>query len=145
MKIALPIKILFFLFVVAVTISCSSSRRSIAVEEGWDLLGETKANFVRETDIVKVTSRSLYTTLRFKVENRDIRLSDLKIYFDNGDKLQPSLDNLIPAGQSSKYIELGKQGRHIDRVEFRYRSIGKMFSKKAEIQLFGKRYYQPGY
>ncbi len=143
MKINLSLKYISFLFAILIAMSCSSSRRAIAVEEGWDLLSETKANNIRETDVVKITSRSLYTTLRFKVEKRDIKLSNLKIYFDNGDKLEPLLDYLIPAGQSSKYIEIGKQGRYIDRVEFKYRSVGGLFSKKADILLFGKRYYQP--
>src|SRR5579875_1114923 len=104
--------------------SCSSSRRSIGVEAGWDLLGERKVNFVRDKDEITVNSRYTYTTIRFRVENKDISISELKVYFNNGDKLEPAVNEVIRANESSRFIELGQQGRFINRIEFKYRSTG---------------------
>jgi hypothetical protein len=132
----------FFIFsLVFITISCGSSTRTIAVEEGWELLGESKANFVRETDVINVNSRSQFTDLRFKVEKRDIKLTELKITFESGDKLEPAIDEIIPAGRESKLIELAKDGRTITRIEFRYRTTGSIVKGQAKILVFGKRYH----
>lgn len=137
------LKSLFFLslllFSVSSLLSCGSSR-TVAIEEGWELLAERKVNFVRDKDEIEVTSRNQFTAIKFRVEEKDVRINDLKIYFDNGDKLEPSLDAIIPAGEESKLIELGREGRNIDRIEFKYRSTGNLLDGRANVLVFGKRF-----
>ena len=132
-----------FIVLIATGLSCGSSRRSIAIEEGWDLLGESKANFVRDKDAIQVHSNSRYTAIRFKVEEREIKLSDLKVVYMNGDKLEPSIEEVIPADQTSRIIELGLEGKNISQIEFRYRTTGSLLKGQAKILVFGRRY--PGY
>ena len=134
------ILLLIFLFALA---SCSSSRKSIGVEEGWELLSESKVNFVRDKDEIRINSHNQFTAIRFKVEDREVRINDVKIYFDNGDKLEPNIDEVILADQYSRIIELAKDGRYIDRIEFKYRTTGNVLKGRANVILFGKRYY-PG-
>jgi hypothetical protein len=136
---------LFIAALVAFNFISCSSRKSIAIEEGWELLGEQKVNFVRDVDDVMITSRSLFTTIRFKVEDHDVRISNLKVFFDNGDKFEPSLDDVIQAGQSSKYIELGKEGRYLSKIQFKYRTVGSVLSGRANVLIFGKKFYRPEY
>jgi hypothetical protein len=123
-------------------LSCHSSRRSLGIEEGWDLLAEKKVNHVRDKDIIEVKNRTLYTALRFKVEDRDIRLNELKIYFDNGDKLEPNVDETLASNQFSRVIDLGREGRYIDHIEFKYRSVGSVVSGRATVLVLAKRYYR---
>lgn len=136
----------FFIRIVAMALisslifSCGSSRRSIGVEEGWELLSEEKVNFVRDKDEIVINSKRPYTALRFKVEGRDIHLSDVKIYFDNGDKLDPNLDDDITAEQYSRRIELGSEGRYVNRIEFKYRTLGNVLKGRAGVLLFGERH-----
>ena len=128
------------LFLVFAAVSCYSNRRSLAIEDGWDLLGEQKVNFVRDKDEIDVRSRGVYTDIRFKVEDREVRINDLKIYFQNGDKLEPSIDFVIAADQESRIIELSKDGRNIDKIEFKYRTTGNILQGRANVIVFGKRY-----
>ncbi len=127
-------------FSVFATVSCYSNRRSLAIEDGWDLLGEQKVNFVRDKDEIDVRSRGVYTDIRFKVEDREVRINDLKIYFQNGDKLEPAIDFVIGADQESRIIELSKDGRNIDKIEFKYRTTGNILQGRANVLVFGKRY-----
>jgi hypothetical protein len=121
--------------------SCGSSRRSIGIEEGWELLSENKVNFVRDKDEIKINSRNQFTAIRFKVEDRDIRINDIKIYFDNGDKLEPNIDDEIKADDYSRIIELARDGRYIDKIEFRYRTTGNILKGRANVLVLGKKYY----
>lgn len=123
--------------------SCGSSRRSIAIEEGWELLGESKVDFVRDKDQVDVISNNRYTALRFKVEKRDIRLNDLNVVYQNGDKLSPVIDDVLVADQYSRDIELGPEGKSIRSVDFKYRTTGNLLKGRGNILLFGKRYVPP--
>ena len=130
-----------FILLVLISFSCGSTRNSIAVEEGWELLGETRAGFIRETDVINVTSRNQFTAVRFKVEGAEIKLSALGVFFENGDKLSPAIDETIPAGQESRLIDLAADGRTITKIEFKYRTVGSVIKKKANILIFGKRYH----
>ncbi len=127
-----------------ISFSCGSTRNSIAVEEGWELLGETKAGFIRETDIINVNSRNQFTAIRFRVEGAQIKLSELGVFFESGDKLSPAVDETIAAGQESRLIELAADGRTITKIEFKYRTVGSIIKKKATIVVLGKR-YRTGY
>jgi len=123
-----------------VLFSCSSSRRSIPVEEGWELIGEEKVNFVRDKDEVIVTSRNQFTDIRFRVEEREVRIQDLKIYFENGDKLEPSIDLVVFANQNSRNIGLAQDGRTISKIEFTYRTTGSLLKGRANVLIYGKRH-----
>ncbi|MFL5739165.1 MAG: hypothetical protein ACJ75B_03030 [Flavisolibacter sp.] len=121
-------------------ISCGSSRKSIGVEQGWDLIADKKVNFVRDKDDIPVHSRDQYTALRFKVEDHNIHISELKIYFQNGDKLEPNIDADVNAGQYSRDIELSNDGRYVDRIEFKYHTLGSVLHGRAQVLIFGRRY-----
>jgi hypothetical protein len=123
--------------------SCGSNRRSIAIEEGWELLGEQKVNFVKDKDVIEVRSTNKFTAIRFKVEEHEIRLNELTVQFQNGDKLSPAVDAIIAPDQSSRVIELGAEGRYITKIEFKYRTTGNVLSGRANVLVFGKRYREP--
>ena len=136
--------LLLFVMTVSMLPSCGTSRRTVGIEEGWEVLAEEKVNFVKDKDEIEVRSRNMFTAIRFTVEDRDIRINDLKITFQNGDKLEPSIDETISANQSSRIIELARDGRYIDRIEFKYRTTGSLLKGRANVLIIGKR-YNPGY
>ena len=123
-------------------LSCHSSRKLVGIEEGWELLGEKKVNFVRDKDEIEVKGRTPYTALRFKVEDKDVRIDEVKVYFDNGDKLEPNISDVIPAGQYSRVVDLGREGRYIDHIEFKYRSTGNILSGRADVLVLARKYYR---
>ncbi|MEJ7627122.1 MAG: hypothetical protein WKF35_09675 [Ferruginibacter sp.] len=133
---------LSFLFLVVFSISCGSARRTLAIEEGWELLGELTVDFARDSDKLDINSTTRYSALRFKVENREVKIRDLKIVFANLDKLEPSIDEVIPADQYSKIIELGPEGKDVRSIEFKYRTTGNLLKGRAKVLVFGKRYNQ---
>jgi hypothetical protein len=141
-----PSRLLLLLSFFTLTLgsSCFTTRRSIAVEEGWELLGEEKVNFVRDADELVVTSRNQFTAIRFLVEQREVSINHLTIHFQNGDKLEPAIDFVVPADQNSRVIELAADGRTISKIAFRYRTTGSILKGRANVLVYGKR-YNPGY
>ena len=112
----------------------------MVVEEGWELLGERKVDFVRDKDEMDITSENKYTAVAFYVRDRDVRLNEVKIFYQNGDKLEPTLDDVIPADQYSRVIEIDKEGRVLDKIEFRYRTTGNILKGRADVLVMGKRW-----
>ena len=136
----LAARLLLVGFVVLVLSACGSSRRTFGLEEGWELLGERKVAFIRDKDVMEVSSRNLFTAIRFYVEDKDVRINELKIQFDNGDKIEPALDDVIKAGESSRIIQLAADGRRISSIEFKYRSMGSVLEGRANVVVTGRRY-----
>lgn len=132
--------IICFLALTVTSISCGSSRRTVAIEEGWELLGELKVNFGRDRDVLQVNSSSRYSALRFKIEERAVNVQELKIVFANLDKLEPAIDEEFQPDQYSKIIELGPEGKEVRSAEFRYRTTGSLLKGRAKILVFGKRF-----
>jgi len=128
------------MFLVIINASCAPPRRTLALEEGWDLLGEKKVDFVRSTDVIEIHSTYKFTAIRFKVEKHEVRLTGVKISYQNGDKLEPALDDVLPADQYSREIELAQDGKFIYKIEFKYRTTGNIFKGRANMLIFGKRY-----
>lgn len=120
--------------------ACSSSRKTIAVEEGWDLIGEKNVNFVKDKDEIAVTSNATYTDLKFEVEKKDIIIKSLKVVFQNGDKLSPAIPDMMAAGETSKIIHLSPGGKSIRSIDIKYRSTGSILKGRGRILVFGKRY-----
>ena len=136
------LQLLTLSFILLGFVSCNTTRNSIAIEEGWELIGESKANFGRDRDVIDIVNTKLYTAVRYKVMNKDIRIQDMKIVFPNGDKLTPIVNADLVEGQYSKDIELGAEGRQIRSIEFSYRSKGSIFKGRAKVLVLGKRYVQ---
>jgi hypothetical protein len=131
---------LAFAFLLFINFSCSSSRRTIAIEDGWELLGEMKVDFARDNDKLEINSTTKYTAIRFRVEKREVKIKDLKVVFANLDKLEPAIDEVIPADQYSKVIDLGGEGKEVRSIEFKYRTTGSLLKGRANILVFGRRY-----
>lgn len=127
-------------FISLLFISCGSSRKIVGLEEGWELLGDAKVNFIRDKDVIEVNSRNMFTAIRFSVEGKDIHLNDLKIELANGDVLKPAVDEEIKAGEQSRIIELAADGRTLKNIEFKYRSRGSIFKGRATVLVAGRRY-----
>ena len=134
---------LFFIILTLITASCSNTRRSIGIEEGWELLGESKVNFIKDQDQIDVNNSNRFTAIRFKVEKRNIRLKELHIVYQNGDKLAPLVSENIVADQYSRDIELSLEGKSIRSINFNYRTTGNILKGRANVLVFGKRYIQP--
>ena len=128
------------LLVITTVTSCGTSRRSIAIEQGWELLGEEKVNFVRDNDAINVTSSNRFTHIKFRIEDREVRLNNLKITLENGDVLQPALDDVVAPDQYSRDILIANEGRLIREISFRYRTTGNVLQGRANVLVLGKRY-----
>jgi hypothetical protein len=126
----------------AILVSCGSSRRTVGIEEGWEILAERKVNFVRDKDEIPINSRTPFTAIKFMVEDHEVRINDVKIYFQNGDKLEPNIDATIPAHETSREIDLAGQGRYLDRIEFKYRTTGSVLKGRANVVLLGRKPYR---
>jgi hypothetical protein len=102
------------------------------------LLGKEKVDFITESDEIDVHKDGTFRAIRFLVENRPIRLNDLKIYFGNGEVKDERIDSEMEAGSFSRIIDLPGNKRRIEKIEFHYRTVGTIFKGRATVKVYGR-------
>jgi hypothetical protein len=106
-------------------------------EDKWEKLGERKVDFKAEKDVVEVGSHDgKFSHIRFKVQEGDVELYKIKVIFSNGETFEPKTGHHFTEGERTHEIELPGKARHVDKVEFFYRSE---HHEPAVIELLGKR------
>ncbi len=106
--------------------------------ESWDLLATRKVDFVRDKDVIQIGSNTTYTAIKFSAQDKSVGISEVKVYFANGDKLEPTVDAIVKQGEESKVIELPGDGKAITKIEFKYRTIGSILKGRATVMVYGR-------
>ncbi len=109
-------------------------------EGRWTSLGELHVKDRVERDTLNVgAKRGTFDSIRLKVKRRAIQFRSLTIHFENGAEQEVSLRSVIPAGQSSRVIDLEGGQRAIDKIVFVYDAQTPKRGKSARIHVFGNR------
>jgi hypothetical protein len=103
----------------------------------WVLLGEKKVNFLIDRDVIQVRGNTTYRQLKVKVKTGAVRVLDMNVHFENGDKIDVSIRQNIPAGGESRIIDLPGDGRNIKKIDFLYDTKG-LKRHRASVQVWAK-------
>lgn len=106
--------------------------------QGWKYIGDKWAAFGPDRDVLRVGGNDAYRQLKIRVTDGPVRIDDLDIYFENGEKMNVVLKHAFRAGQESRVIDLPGGVRKLDRIEFLYSTIGRA-KGRARIAVWGKR------
>jgi len=106
--------------------------------QGWRFIGDKWAAFGSDRDVLRVGGNEAFRQIKIKVTDGPLRIDDLDIYFENGEKMNVPLKNAFRAGQESRVIDLRGGVRKLDRVEFLYSTIGRS-KGTAKVAVWGKR------
>lgn len=105
----------------------------------WELLGERVVTDRADHDTITVTAaKGTFTAIRFDVAGHAVDFQRVVIHFRNGDDQKVDLRNTIPAGGSSRIIDIDGNDRVIRSIDFWYDA--KTFGRggKATVRAFGR-------
>jgi hypothetical protein len=111
---------------------------SFTVQQGWRFIGDKWAAFGADRDVLKVGGNDAFRQIKIKVTNGPLHISDMDIYFENGEKMNVVLKNNFRAGMESRVIDLPGGSRRIDKISFLYSTIGRS-KGRARVAVWGKR------
>ncbi len=118
-------------------LSASNNKLPAISPAAWEVLGSRSVRYGTDHDVISVSSGKWYKGIYFKVTNAPIRINDMKVYFDNGDKFDVSIRGMIRENGHSRTIELPGGERKITKVEFTYETMGSNRGT-ANLTLWGK-------
>ena len=131
---------LFFCLALSFAFTPAAQAEEIRMQPAkWDKLGTRKVNRSLDKDEIIVTGRDgLFSKVKLGVKRSGINMHKMVIHFRNGDKQNVQLRNNIPAGGSTRVIDLKGGKRVIKKVVFWYDTKG-IINNKAVIELWGRR------
>lgn len=111
---------------------------SFTVQQGWRFIGDKWAAFGADRDVLKVGGNDAFRQIKIKVTSGPLHITDMDIYFENGEKMNVVLKNNFHAGMESRVIDLPGGTRRIDRISFLYSTVGRS-KGRARVAVWGKR------
>ena len=112
---------------------------SFVILDEWRIIGERSVKFSSDKDVIRVGGNDWYTKLKIKVVDAPLHISNFDVIFENGERFDVALRNDIPQGGESRVIDLPGAERRIDRIEFRYKTTGRLRKGTANVIVFGRR------
>ncbi|MBL7747728.1 MAG: hypothetical protein JNM19_09900 [Chitinophagaceae bacterium] len=113
------------------------AKPTVTSPSAWEVLGSRSVRYGTDHDAITVSSEKWYKGIYFKVTDAPIKLNDMKVFFDNGDKFDVSIRGMIRENGHSRTIELPGGVRRITKVEFSYETMGSNRGT-ANLTLWGK-------
>ncbi len=125
--------ILFFLALALFSLTAFTYQRD------WKIIGERAVKFSSDHDVIKVGGNDWYAKLKIKVVDAPLHISNFDVIFENGERFDVAIRQDIRKGGESRIIDLPGGERRIDRIEFRYRTTGRLAGGTANVIVFGRR------
>ena len=105
--------------------------------KGWTLLGAQTVDGRRDKDAIRV-GRYLgaFDQITMVVNDSDLELRQLKIYFVKGEAWSPKVAHTFREGTRTRVIDLPGRDRRIARVELAYANLAG--GGKARVEIYGR-------
>ena len=136
-------KKLFFMVMIAVTGSYGTIKAQqpaviVSDKAGWHKIGETTADFKKETDEIVVVGADRFSSLKLKVTDMPIDLIAMDVYFEGGEKQSERIGMQIKSPGETRMIDLNKgKERDLKKVVFTYKTMPNQKNDKAHVELWG--------
>lgn len=127
-----------FTFGTAFTPTARNDANTEAFTQGrWEMLGQRKVDRKVDRDEILVTAREgVFRKIKLIVRRSPINMHRCVVHFRNGDTQNVELRNNIPAGSSTRVIDIEGNRRIIAKVVFWYDTKG--LQDKAVVELWGR-------
>jgi hypothetical protein len=104
----------------------------------WERLGEREVSDKADHDRIMAAGQGTFTAIRIDVLRRAVDFQRVVIHFANGADQRVELRSAIPAGGSSRVIDVEGRDRVIRSVEFWYdaKTLGRGVT--ATVRLMGR-------
>lgn len=104
---------------------------------GWQFLGEAHVDGRTDHDNISVGDRGVFRSIQLRVENGPIEFDHVVVHYENGRSEELRVRQVIPAGGSTRDIDLRGDRRNIRSVELWY---GKAAPHKGRprVTLYGR-------
>lgn len=104
----------------------------------WQLLGERTVNDKLDHDIIRVTAaKGDFKAIQIRVKGASVDFHKVIVVYGNGMRQEIEMRHTIPAGGSSRIIDLAGHDRYIREIECWY-DANTIRGRKALVRIWGR-------
>lgn len=105
----------------------------------WRKLGSTTVSFSSDRDEIRCAGKGFVRQIVVEVRKTAVNFDDMNVHLVNGTVLDVPLRAVVRAGERSRVIDLPGEARLINKIVFRYRSVGGGSKGRAEVVVWGNK------
>jgi hypothetical protein len=103
-------------------------------------LGESTVAYAADHDVIGVGRyEGSFRSIEFQVEKNDVEIFNLVVVYANGEREKIGTRLVFRQGTRSRLIDLDGGKRHIQSIQFTYKTVGKWKEGQARVAVFGVR------
>jgi hypothetical protein len=128
-------------FFILILLMCSAGPLTAQRGRGpqWELLGTRAVTDRADHDTITVTAaKGTFRAVRFEVVGRAVDFQRVVIHFRNGDDQRVALRQTIPAGGTSRVVDIDGADRVIRSIDLWYDANTLGRGGKASVRAFGR-------
>jgi hypothetical protein len=126
------------LFVISSILFVFAIGASAVSAQGWENLGSKEVKDRSEQDTWHIGgSKGQFRKIKITVQKKAVRFYRLEVKFENGQVQNIELRNVIPAGGSTRVIDLIGTDRRIDKVDVWYEAQTFRRGVRSQVTLYG--------
>jgi hypothetical protein len=115
----------------------ASAQRRDNGREGWQYLGQSNVDGIRDHDNIRVNARGSFRAIQLRVQGGEIEFQRVIVHFENGANSEVEIRDQIRAGGQTRVIDLPGDNRRIDSVEVWYSKGNWGRRNKPNLKLYG--------
>lgn len=128
------------LFVISSVLFVFAIGASTFSAQGWINLGSKEVKDRSEQDTWHIGGgEGQFRKIKITVQRKAVRFYKLTVKFENGETQNIELRNVIPAGGSTRVIDLVGADRRIDKVDVWYEAQTPRRGVRSQVTLYGLR------
>jgi len=106
-------------------------------DQGWQYLGQAHVDGRVDHDNISVGARGSFRSIQLRVQNAPIEFERVVVHYENGASEVLQVRQRIPAGGSTRDIDLRGNRRNIRSVELWYGKAARA-SGRPQVTLYGR-------
>jgi len=104
----------------------------------WDDLGTKSVDFALDRDVVSVSNKEIYKTLKIKVDQGTVNVYKATVQFAGGRTQELNLPEVLTKENDGKLIELKDNKEVIEKITFWYDTKNSK-TEKAVIKIWARK------
>ena|SRR5258706_8598328 len=126
---------------IVATVAYRSIAQKVEVETnskpGWHKIAETNVMLKQDKDEVMVLGKDHFKSLKLKVTDEPVEFTDLAVIYENDQRQDIHVRNLIKPGDETRVIDLEGKDRAIKKIIVMYKTVPNPQHDRAHVEIWG--------
>ena len=121
--------------------SVSAQGTTIIADENtdWQKIALTIVNFNQGEKDILIAGKEKYMSIHFRVATGQVDIKSLEVFYENGNKQDIAVNEIVKAAANSRVLDLNGEGRILKKIVMKYQAVANTDDREARMELWASR------